>query len=45
MEVPILRIPGITYKAMLLRVFTCNCEGREYSDTTSEVPEIETEEI
>ena len=29
MEVPILRIPGITRKAMLLGVFTCNCEGRE----------------
>ena len=31
MEVPILRIPGITHKAMLLRVFTCNCEGRVLS--------------
>ena len=29
MEVPVLRIPGITHKAMLLRIFTCNCEGRE----------------
>ena len=29
MEVPILRIPGITRKAMLLRIFICNREGRE----------------